>query len=81
MFRVNMVFVSLFFLLFFGNKQQDITSLSQHFIIIQSDQDLCPLTKCPLTKLIDTIEYMNGQEQSRDDPDKTVIIHRQINAI
>ena len=38
--------------------------LSQHFIIIQSDQDLCLLTK-----LMDTIEYMNGQEQSREDPD------------
>ena len=35
-----------FFFLFsfnFGNKQQDIMLISQHFIIIQSDQDLCPL--------------------------------------
>ena len=49
MFRVNMVFFlsSLFY--FFGNKQQDIISLSQYFIIIQSDQDLCLLTKLMVT--------------------------------
>ena len=33
-------------------------------IIIQSDQDLTPLTK-----LMDTIEYISGQEQSREDLD------------
>ena len=58
MFRVNMFFFSL--LLFFGNKQQDITS-SKHFIIIQSDQDLWRLTN-----LMDTTVYMNGREQSRE---------------
>ena len=63
MFQGKHGFISFFFLLCFGNKQEDIMSLSQHFIIIQSDQDLCPLTK-----LMDTIEYMNGQEQSREDP-------------
>ena len=73
MFRVNMVVFSLFYLLFIGNTQQDITSLSQHFIIIQSDQDLCRLTK-----LMYTIEYMNRQEQSREDPDETVRMHRLI---
>ena len=69
-----MAFFSLLFFFFFfflGNKQQAITSLSQHFIIIQSTQDLCPLTK-----LMATIEYMNGQEQSREDPDETVRMHR-----
>ena len=40
-------------------------SLFQYFIIIQSDQDLCPLTK-----LMDSIEYMNWQEQSRKEPDE-----------
>ena len=40
MLRANVVF---FLSFIFGNKQQDITSISQHFIIIQSDQDLCPL--------------------------------------
>ena len=34
---------------------------SQHFIIIQSDQDLFLLTK-----LMNTTEYMNGQKQSRE---------------
>ena len=60
MFRVNMVFF--LFLLFFleiKNKIQCITSLSEQFIIIQSDQ-----YPCPLTKLMDTLEYINGQEQS-----------------
>ena len=47
--------------------------LSQHFIIIQSDQDLCPLTK-----LMDTIKYMNGKEQSREDPYETLQMHRLI---
>ena len=64
---------SLFFLLFRGNEQQDIKSLSQHFIISQSDH-----APCPLTKLMDTIEYMNGQEQSREDPDGTVQMKRLI---
>ena len=50
--------------------QQGITSIYQHFIIILSDQDRCPL------KLMDTIEYMNRQEQSREDPDETVRMHR-----
>ena len=65
----------LFFLLFFSNKQEDITPLSKHFIIIQFDQDLCPLTK-----LMNTIENtcMNGQKQSRKDPDETVWMHRLI---
>ena len=58
-------------LLFFGNKQQDIMSLSQQFIIIWSDQNLCQVAK-----LIDTIEYMNGREQSTEDPDETVQMHR-----
>ena len=49
MFMVNVVFFLPF--LFFSNKQQDITLLSHYFIIIQSDQDLCPLTK-----LMDTIK-------------------------
>ena len=66
MFRVNMVF----FLLFFGGKkQQDKTLLSQLFIIFQSDQDLCLLTK-----LMDTVEYMKRHQQSREDPDETVQI-------
>ena len=47
--------------------------LSQHFIIIQSDRVFCPLTK-----LMDTIEHMNGQQQSRKDPDETVRMHRLI---
>ena len=55
------------FIFLFGNIQQDITSLSQPFIIIQSDQDLCPLTK-----LMDTIEYISSQEESREDSDETV---------
>ena len=55
-----------FLLLFFGNEQQDITSLSQHF---KHHQDLCPLIK-----LMDTVEYMNGLEQSRDDPRPFIII-------
>ena len=54
-------------------KGKHVTSLSQHFIIIQSDQDLCLVTK-----LMNTIEYMNGQEQIREDPDETVRIHRLI---
>ena len=36
-------FLSFFFFFFFGNRQERI--LPQHFIIIQSDQDLCPFTK------------------------------------
>ena len=72
MFRVNMVFFSLLSLSF-GNKQHDITSLSQHFIIIQSDQNLSPLTK-----LMKTIKYMNGHNQSREEPDETVRMHRLI---
>ena len=47
---------SLFFLLFSGNKQQEFMSLSQRFIIIQSDQDLCQLTQ-----LMDTIECISEQ--------------------
>ena len=70
MFQGKRYFLSLLSFIFL-NKQEDITSLSQHFIIIQSDQDLCPLTK-----LMHTIEYINGQEQSREDPDKTVRMHR-----
>ena len=63
------------YLFIFGNKQQDITSLSQYLIIIQSDRDLCPLTK-----LMITIEYtcMYGQKQSREDPDETVHMHKLI---
>ena len=45
-------------------------SISQHLIIIQSDQDLYPL------KLTDTIEYKNKQEQSREESDETVRVHR-----
>ena len=61
MFWVNMVFFLSSFI-YICNKQ-DITSIYQHFIIIQSDQDRCPL------KVTDTIEYMNRQEKSREDPD------------
>ena len=57
MFRMNMVFFTSFYI--FGNKQQDITSTG-HFLFSQSDQDLCLLTK-----LMDTLEYMDGQQQSR----------------
>ena len=39
----NMVFILLDFLLLCGNKQQDIMSLSQHFIMIQSDQTFARL--------------------------------------
>ena len=59
-----------FFLLFCGNKQHDSMSSSQHLIIIQSDQDLCPLTKL--------MKYISRQEQSRKDLDKTVRMHRSI---
>ena len=57
---------SLFFLLFFVNKQH----ISKH---IQSDQYLCPLTI-----LMDTIKYMNRQELVREDPDENVRMHRLI---
>ena len=57
---------SLFFLLLCDNKQQDIMSLAQHFIIIQSDQDLCQFTK-----LMNTIEHISRLEQLRQDPDET----------
>ena len=49
MFRVNIVFFLssfiylLIYLFFFFCNKQDITLISQHFIIIQSDQNLCPL--------------------------------------
>ena len=46
-------------------------SLSEHFIFVQSDQDLRPLTK-----FIYTVEYISGPEQSREDPLETVRIHR-----
>ena len=62
---VNMVFFCLFFFFFFffffckkKKTQKDVTSLSQHLIIIHSDQDLCPLTK-----LMYTIEYRNNTEK------------------
>ena len=42
-------------------------SLSQHLIMIQSDQDLCTLTKS-----LDSIEYTNEQGQSREEQDETV---------
>ena len=49
-------------------------SLSQHFIIIQSDQDLCPLIK-----LMISIEYISGaHEKSREDPDEIVRVNRLI---
>ena len=67
---VNMVFFSL--LSFCGNRQQYIMLLSQHFIIIQSDQDLCLLRK-----LMATIEYISGPEQSGY-PDESVRMHRLI---
>ena len=38
-----LLFFIFFFFFFFGNRQERI--VSQHFIIIQSDQDLCPFTK------------------------------------
>ena len=68
---LNFYFIYLF--IYFGSKQQDITLLSQHFIIIQSDRVFCPLTK-----LMDTIEHMNEQQQPRKDSDKTVRMHRLI---
>ena len=59
---------SFFYFLAINNK---ILRRSQHFVIIQSDQDLCPLTN-----LMGTMKYINGQEQSREDPDQTVRMHR-----
>ena len=42
-------------------------------IIIQSDQD-----PCQHTKIMDTIEYMNEQEQFREGPAEIVRMHRVI---
>ena len=73
MFRVNMVFF--FFLFFFLsfflfaiNKilHRSLNTLSS-FSLIKTFVRL---------KLTDTKEYMNTQEQSREDPDDTVRMHR-----
>ena len=49
---------SFFFLIVSVNNKKILCRLSQHFIIIQSDQDLCPLTK-----LMNTMEYITGTIQ------------------
>ena len=66
MFRVNMVYFSLFFILFFSNNK-----ILRRYLNTLSSFSL----NCRLTKLMDTIEYMNGQKQSRKDPDETVRMH------
>ena len=58
-----MVF-ALFSFIYFVAISNKISCRYLNTIIIQSDQDLTPLTK-----LMDTIEYISGQEQSREDLD------------
>ena len=66
-----MVFFHSSFIHFLAINSKILCRYLNTFFIIQSARDLCPLTK-----LMDIIEYMNGQEQSRENPNEILQMHR-----
>ena len=63
------IFSFFFLLFFFCNKQQD----RSYFYTFPSFSLIRIFVRLKLT---DTIEYMNRQGQSREDPDETMRMHR-----